>query len=104
MGQSRIPDGKTRVVVTLENDVVEMLDHIAGLAESNRSQVIGNLVEMSLEDLGVLAAIGLTPRRSVKMRSKLVNLGVVAPDESERLRKERDKAMKKARKRLGLDD
>jgi len=101
MGESRIPEGKKRIAITLDDEIIDLVDHVAGQIDSNRSKVMGALIEMGLEEIGFAAVIGLTPMRTRRLRKKLEALGLMEPAESDRYKRAREKEIERIQKRLG---
>lgn len=62
-----VPEGKTRVQVTLDDEILDVLDFVASEAGITRSNLIENLVEVSIEDMGRVAVLGMPPRRSKRL-------------------------------------
>lgn len=58
-----IPEGKTQISITLDDDLLELIDWFAEGAGLSRSKLIGNLVDVGLEEAMKPGVLGLTPRR-----------------------------------------
>lgn len=62
-----IPDGKTRLQITLDDEILEILDFVASEAGITRSKLIENFVEVAIDQLSMAAAVGMAPRRMKRL-------------------------------------
>ncbi len=104
MSPVRLGEGRVRITLTLDEEVVELVDHVAAKCESNRAKVLSGLIEVGLDDWGMLSMIGFTPWRAKKLRVKLEKLGILPGEGTERAEKELAKERKQWRQRLGMSE
>ena len=62
-----IPEGKTRIQITLDDEILEILDFVASEAGITRSKLIENFVEVAIDQLSLAAAVGMAPRRMKRL-------------------------------------